>query len=48
MATLDVVIDATFDGEGSRGLVHTVATGEEQCVGNECTAWAADIEVASW
>jgi hypothetical protein len=48
IATLDVVIDATFDAAGSHGLVHTVATGEEQCVGNECTAWAADIEVGTW
>lgn len=49
VATLDVVIDAAFDAAGSHGLVHTVATGEEECTDdNECTAWAADIEVGIW
>jgi len=41
-------LEATFDVDGSDGAVHAIVVGKEICSGNECTAFAANIEVGTW
>lgn len=41
-------IQGTFDEAGSTGRVLGQVSGEEECQGNTCSAWAAEVSVGSW
>lgn len=46
--TMTLFLDGTFDGTATTGTLTVQVTGEEECEGNECTAWAAEHDVATW
>ena len=41
-------LTASFDGAATSGVVDAQATGQEDCTGSDCTAWAANFTVATW
>lgn len=41
-------IEARFDAQGASGWIRGQISGEEDCTGNTCTAWAELFDVASW
>jgi hypothetical protein len=41
-------IHGVSNAEGSTGEVSGQVIGEEECDGDQCTAWAMDVEVGTW
>jgi hypothetical protein len=46
--SITLAVEAAFDVDGSHGTVHAIVTGRETCGGDECTAFAANVDVGSW
>lgn len=46
--TLSMHLRAAFDASGTSGEVMGQVTGEEECTGNTCTAWAAEFAIGTW
>lgn len=45
---LSAWIDVRFQDGASVGTISGQASGEDECTGDECTAWAESVEVAEW
>lgn len=45
---LSAWIDVQFVDGASRGTISGQASGEDECSGDECSAWAESVEVAEW
>jgi hypothetical protein len=41
-------IDGAFDAGGARGTVNAQVEGAEDCEGDECSVWAANVPVGTW
>ena len=46
--SITLAVEAAFDVDGSLGTLHALVTGRETCSGDECTAFAATVDVGSW
>lgn len=46
--TLDGFAQGTFDITGSTGTLSGQASGEDDCDGDECSAWAENFDIGSW
>lgn len=45
---LSASVSGIFTASGSEGQLSGQASGEEECEGDECTAWAEQIEIGTW
>ena len=46
--SITLAVEAAFDVDGSLGTLHALVTGRETCSGDDCTAFAATVDVGSW
>ncbi len=46
--SITLAVEASVDVDGSHGTLHALVTGRETCSGDECTAFAATVDVGSW
>ncbi|HHO49430.1 MAG TPA: hypothetical protein ENK18_00830 [Deltaproteobacteria bacterium] len=41
-------VEARFDAQGSTGWIRGQISGQDDCTGDTCSAWAQQIDIASW